>query len=343
MSSLMLSAVNELSEMTLRFPNLFGGMTMTYKRGFNIFGVTIYWYGVIIMIGVVLAYIYAMKRVTRDFGIVKDRAFDVVFVTTIGGFLFARIYYCVFVTLDPNNPTEYNFVTMFTTIRDGGIAIYGGVIGAVVVGAVMCKLRKVRFLAMADLASLGFLIGQALGRWGNFVNQEAYGAECDPDMLFAMTGSRIGAEMGEGVTVHPCFLYESVWCALGFVLLHFYSKKLRTFDGEISLLYIAWYGFERFFVEQLRTDSLYWGPFKVSQWLGAVSFVAAMTCFVIFKIRTKKSGKPLYVNTDASRELIESDLKAEEERRAKKEKKAPSIIEEDETPEKENENGSEDN
>lgn len=340
MSTLMFA--QSLAEMEVRFPNLFGGTVMYFKRGFEIFGITIYWYGVIIAVGVVLAYFYAMRRVTRDFGIVKDRAFDVVFVTIIGGFLFARIYYCVFVTFDPNNPTEYNFITMFTQIRDGGIAMYGGVIGAVIVGAVMCKLRKVKFLAMTDLSALGFLIGQGIGRWGNFVNQECYGAECSPDMLFAMGGSRISAEMGDGVTVHPCFLYESVWCLLGFVLLHFYSKRFRTFDGEISLLYIAWYGFERFFVEQLRTDSLYWGPFKVSQWLAAVSFAAAMTCFVIAKVKTKKSGKPLYVNTDASRELIESDLKAERERLAKKEKKAPSIIEEN-TEEKENENGSEDN
>ncbi len=339
MNALMLAAVRELAQMEVEFPNLFGGMRISYKRGFEIFGVKIYWYGVIIAVGVVLAYFYAMRRVTRDFGIVKDRAFDVIFVTIIGGFLFARIYYCVFVTLDPNNPTKYNLITMFTTLRDGGIAIYGGVIGAVVVGAVMCKLRKVKFLAMADLSSLGFLIGQSIGRWGNLINQEAYGAECSPDWLFAMGGSRISAEMGEGVTVHPCFLYESVWCLLGFVLLHFYSKKLRTFDGEISLLYIAWYGFERFFVEQLRTDSLYWGPFKVSQWLGAFSFAAAIVCFAVFKIRTKKSGKPLYVNTDASRELIELDIKEQEESRAKKEKKAPRIIEE----EKENEDGSEDN
>lgn len=351
MSSLMLAASQTLSEMELEFPNLFGGTVLTYKRGFNILGITIYWYGVIIAVGVVLAYFYAMRRVTRDFGIVKDWAFDVVFVTIIGGFLFARIYYCVFTEL--KNPGSYTIVTVFTHIRDGGIAMYGGIIGAVIVGAVMCRLRKVKFLAMADLSAIGFLIGQTLGRWGNFVNQEAYGAECSPDWLFAMSGSRIRSEMGADAFVHPCFLYESFWCLLGFIFLHFYSKKLRTFDGEISLLYIAWYGFGRAFIEQLRTDSLYWGPFKVSQWLGAVSFAAAAVCFVIFKIRTKKSGKPLYVNTDASRELIELDRKAEEERLAKKEKKAPSIIEQDdmaketEEPEKiedkETENGSKDN
>lgn len=331
-----------LGEMEVEFPNLFGGMAISYRRGFSFFGkFNIYWYGVLIAIGVVLAYIYVMHRATREFGLVKDRVFDVAFVCIIGGFLCARIYYCVFVTLDPNNPTNYNFVTAFTTIRDGGIAIYGGIIGAVLIGIFMCKARKVNFFAMADLASFGFLIGQTIGRWGNFINQEAYGAECDPDWLFAMSGNVIREEMPAGVFVHPCFLYESVWCLLGFVFLHIYSKKLRSFDGEVALLYVAWYGFGRAFIEQLRTDSLYAGPLKVSQWVGAVTFAAAMVCFVIAKVKTAKSGRPLYVNSEASKALIESDLKAELERRAKKEKKAESIIADEKVSEEENEEVSE--
>lgn len=349
MNNLMFAAVNSLEEMNVEFPNLFGGTEMSYRRGFNLFGsngITIYWYGVLIAVGVVLAYIYVMRRVTRDFGLVKDRVFDVVFVTIIGAFICARIYYCVFTNLNPETPQDqkYTFVTMFTKMRDGGIAMYGGTIGAVLIGLLMCRLRKVKFLALADAASLGFLIGQTIGRWGNFINQEAYGAACDSNWLFAMSGNRIRAEMPAGVFVHPCFLYESVWCLLGFVFLHIYSKKLRTFDGEIALLYLSWYGFGRFFIEQLRTDSLYLGTLRVSQWVGAVSFVAAMVCFVICKIRTANSKKPLYVNTDASRELIESDLKAEEERRAKKakkEKKADSILADD--PDSGSESGGEEN
>lgn len=337
MSSLMFAAANTLEEMNVEFPNLFGGTEISYRRGINLFGsngIIIYWYGVLIAVGVVLAYLYVMRRVTRDFGLVKDRVFDVVFVTIICAFLCARIYYCVFTNLNPETPEDqkYTFITMFTKIRDGGIAMYGGTIGAVIFGLLMCKLRKVKFTALADISALGFLIGQTIGRWGNFINQEAYGAECDPNWLFAMSGSRIRAEMPAGVFVHPCFLYESVWCLLGFIFLHIYSKKLRTFDGEIALLYLSWYGFGRFFIEQLRTDSLYIGSLRVSQWVGAVSFVGAMVCFVVFKVRTAKSKKPLYVNTDASRELIESDLRAEEERKAKKAKKektADSIIAEE--------------
>lgn len=334
MNSLMFAAANTLESMDVEFPNLFGGTEISYRRGFNLFGsdITIYWYGVLIAIGVVLAYLYVMRRVTRDFGLVKDRVFDVVFVTIICAFICARIYYCVFTNLNPDTPEDqkYTFITMFTKMRDGGIAMYGGTIGAVIFGLLMCKIRKVKFTTLADVTSIGFLIGQTIGRWGNFINQEAYGAECDPNWLFAMSGSRIRAEMPAGVFVHPCFLYESVWCLLGLIFLHIYSKKLRTFDGEIALLYLSWYGFGRFFIEQLRTDSLYLGSLRVSQWVGAVSFVGAMVCFVIFKVRTAKSKRPLYVNTDASRELIELDLKAEEERKAKKEakknKKAESII-----------------
>ena len=313
-------------DMQVEFLNLFGGTTINYSRGFNLFGLTIYWYGVLIAIGIVLAYCYALRRSTRDFGLVGDRMFDVVFAATIGGFLFARIYYCVFTTLNPNSATKYNIITMFTTIRDGGIAIYGGIIGAVVIGFIFCKIRKVNFFAMADLASLGFLIGQTIGRWGNFINQEAYGEKCDPEWLFAMTGSKITAEMGKNATVHPCFLYESAWCLLGFILLHIYSKKLRTYDGEIALLYVAWYGFGRMFIEGLRTDSLYLGDFRVSQMLALVSCAAAVVTFAICKVVTKKRGTVLYVDSAASRELIEHDKQVEEERRAKKEKKAESIL-----------------
>lgn len=329
------------TQMTVEFPNLFGGFQATYSRSFSLFGIDIYWYGILIAVGIVLAYIYAMRRMTRDFGIIKDRAFDVIFAATIGGFLCARIYYCVFRTLDPNSDTKYNFITTFTTIRDGGIAIYGGVIGGVLIGLLFCKIRKVNFFAMADVASLGFLIGQGIGRWGNFINQEAYGEFCSKDWLFGMTGTRIAEEVGSSAPVHPCFLYESVWCLLGFLLLHLYSKKFRSYDGELALLYVAWYGFERMFVEGLRTDSLYLGKVRISQVLAAVSFIIALFLFIVFKIMAKRSGKPLYVNSEAAAALIEHDRLAEEQRidakkakKADKDKTAPSVLgEEEQAPE----------
>lgn len=313
----------------LEFPNLFGGTEIEYYRGFEVFGVPIYWYGVLIAVGIVLACIYVFHRMEKDFGLSKDRAFDVIFAATIGGFIGARIYFCVFTSLDPTSGKKYDFVTTFTEIRDGGIAIYGGIIAAVLVGFLFCKLRKVHFTTMLDVAALGFLIGQAIGRWGNFVNQEAYGADCAADWPFAMKGSLITSQGITGV-VHPCFLYESVWCLLGFIFLHIYSKKLRTFDGEVFLLYVAWYGLERFFVEGLRTDSLMAGDFRISQIVAAVSCIAALIVFVIFKIYTKKKNIPLYVNSGVGQALLESDRKAEEERlakkAAKKNKKSPSIL-----------------
>ena len=331
MTSMLFAAQEALTEMEVEFPNLFGGTAINYYRGFNLFGVNIYWYGVIIAVGVVLAYLYAMLRATKDFGLVKDRVFDVVFAAIIGGFVCARIYFCVFTEL--KNPGTYTFVTVFTGIRDGGLAIYGGVIGAFLVGFLFCRIRKVNFFAMADLASLGFLIGQTIGRWGNFVNQEAYGEVCDPNWIFGMNGSKIAMEVEAGALVHPCFLYESVWCLLGFLLLHFYSKKLRTFDGEILLMYISWYGLGRFFIEGLRTDSLYAGDFRISQIVAGASFVAGLVLFIAFKVITAKKDTPLYVNTDASKELIAKDLAADEERKrkklAKQEKAAPSILGDD--------------
>ena len=316
----------------LEFPNLFGGTEIEYYRGFEVFGVPIYWYGVLIAVGIVLACVYAFHRMEKDFGLSKDRAFDVIFAATIGGFIGARIYFCVFTSLDPTSGKKYDFVTTFTEIRDGGIAIYGGIIAAVLVGFLFCKLRKVHFTTMLDVAALGFLIGQAIGRWGNFVNQEAYGADCAADWPFAMKGSLITSQGITGV-VHPCFLYESVWCLLGFIFLHIYSKKLRTFDGEVFLLYVAWYGLERFFVEGLRTDSLMAGDFRISQIVAAVSFIAALIVFVFFKIYTKKKNIPLYVNSGAGKALLESDRKAEEERAArkaaKKNKKSPSILDDE--------------
>lgn len=322
LSTISASATDKI---TVEFPNLFQGTKITYSRGFEVFGLSVYWYGILIAAGILLAYLYATFRCEKTFGLPKGRFFDVVFAAVIGGFLGARIYYCVFTTLDPNSGMKYDFVTTFTKIHDGGLAIYGGIIGALIVGFIMCKIRKVSFFATCDIAALGFLIGQTIGRWGNFINQEAFGSECGKDWLFAMKGSIIGE-----TPVHPCFLYESAWCLLGFVLLHFYSRKLRSFDGELMLLYLSWYGLGRFFIEADRSDSLMAGDFKVSQILAAVCFIAGIALFITFKILTKRKNVPLYVNTEQSKALIQKEIQdeldAKQKREAKKNKKAPSIL-----------------
>ena len=335
------------SEIELEFPNLFGGISISYYRGFEIFGFPIYWYGVIITVGVILAILYCMHR-SAQFGADKDRVLDVAIVAIIGGFIGARAYYCIFQTLDPNSGQSYDLITAITHIRDGGLAIYGGIIGGFLVGFVMCRIRKVRFFVMCDIASMGFLIGQCIGRWGNFVNQEAFGAEAPADWLFGMTGSVISQQTSAGAVVHPCFLYESAWCLLGFIALHFYSKKLRSFDGETALLYIAWYGLGRALIEGLRTDSLMLGDVRISQLLAAASFVIAVILLIVFRIVTEKKGIPLYVNTEECAALLEADRqKAEadrlkrEQRRAEKEKAESILIDDDEEEELPPEDGQE--
>lgn len=236
-------------------------------------GWSIYWYGIIIAAGFLGALIYGMKNAPR-YGINTDRMLDVILVTTPLAILSARAYYIIF---DP----DVTFKEFFNFSSSGfqGLAIYGGVIGAFVIGALMCKLRRVSILDLFDVAAVGFLIGQGVGRWGNFTNQEAFGGP---------TGSSWWGMMSEntnGIMVHPCFLYESVWCIAGVFILHYFSKK-RRFSGEIALSYGVWYGLGRGFIEILRSDSLYMGVFKVSSLL---SFVLCIVCGALLVILLKRS------------------------------------------------------
>ena len=244
--------------------NIFG-LEFDYYRYFTIPGTDfkIYWYGVLIAIGFALALIYGLKR-AKSFGISSDRLIDCIIVTAPCAILGARFYYVLFY--------NHDFSTFFD-FRDGGLAILGAVIVAVIVGALMCKLRKVNILSALDLAALGFLIGQAIGRWGNFINQEAFGTATGSDW-FGMTGNIIVEKTGSTALVHPCFLYESLWCFIGFLLLHFLSKK-RAFNGQIAALYMVWYGLGRAVIEGLRTDSLMIGDFiRVSQLLSILMVIA---------------------------------------------------------------------
>jgi phosphatidylglycerol:prolipoprotein diacylglycerol transferase len=318
----------------IEFPNL--GLELNIGRvAFTVFGIDIFWYAIVITISIILAFLYAAKR-SGQFGLISDKVFDAALVGLLGGFLGARLYFVIF------SSESYRFIEIFTRIRDGGLAMYGGVIGAVLFGYVYMKLKKFKIKPVLDLAGLGFLIGIGLGRWGNFFNQEAYGSETS--LPWGMTGNRIANSVGENVLVHPCFLYESLWCLFGFVLLHFYSKKLRTFDGEIALLSVAWYGLGRAFNEQLRTDSLMLGDFKVSQLLASISAGAAIGAFIYFKRKAAKNpAVRLYRDTVESAVAIsehKKELKLRKEKadakKALKEETAPSILLNDETEEKEN-------
>lgn len=280
---------------------------------FSIGNVHIYWYGIIIALAFGLALLYCIPR-AKLLGLHSDRVIDVVIGGTIGGIVGARLYYVIFAWDEFAGDLPRIFMTW-----TGGMAIYGGIIGALVVGLLVAKWRHVKAMPMLDLAASGFLIGQGIGRWGNFINQEAFGS--NTTLPWGMTSQRIvsyltekSGELAElGVTVdpdmpvHPCFLYESIWCLLGVLLLHLYCKH-RKFDGELFFLYIGWYGLGRTVIEGLRTDSLMLGTLRVSQLLAAFCVIASVAFIVSRRIKIRNSGDPtlstLYMDTEESKAIL---------------------------------------
>lgn len=247
-------------------------------------GWDVYWYGIIIATGFLLALLYALKNAKR-YEINTDRMLDVILVTTPVAILCARTYYVIFDGEKLNGISD--FFGFGTSSGFAGLAIYGGVIGAFVCGYIMCRLRKVNILDMFDLTAVGFLLGQGIGRWGNFINQEAYGAFTNSSW-WGMESTRTIEEMGEGL-VHPCFLYESIWCIAGFFVLNFISKK-RKFKGEMILLYCTWYGFGRAIIELLRTDSLMIGRIKVSCLLSVILCVVSIVGLLIINSKIRENA-----------------------------------------------------
>lgn len=238
----------------------------------------IYWYGIIIAAGFLLAGYYVCKRAPQ-FGLSEDTILDVLIWAVPISIICARIYYVVFYwELYANNPISALY------IWEGGIAIYGAVIGAVIVVSIYCKLKKIQVGALLDIGGLGLLIGQFIGRWGNFMNREAYGAVTDSFFKMGLEDS-----LGNVTYYQPTFLYESVWNMVGFAILHFVSKKYRKFDGQIFAMYVAWYGLGRGFIEGMRSDSLYIGStdIRVSQVLGFASCILA-TAYIIYMLKVKK-------------------------------------------------------
>lgn len=268
----------------------------------------VYWYGIIIALGFLLALIYGYTNAKR-FNINVDRMLDVILVAVPVAILSARTYYVLF---DGEKLESFgDFFGFGNSSGFAGLAIYGGVIGAFVSGALMCKLRKIKILDMFDLAALGFLIGQGIGRWGNFVNQEAFGTLTGSDW-WGMESVRTQAVVGDGL-VHPCFLYESIWCIAGFIILHILSKN-RKFSGQIILMYCAWYGFGRGFIELLRTDSLMIGNIRVSSLLSFTLCIAATTALIVLSKRAKASNDTEYSElfADPDDEEIQEKIEPEE-------------------------------
>lgn len=280
---------------------------------FTLFGTefTIKWYGIIIAVGFMLAVIYGLRR-AKHFGIDADRMIDVVLVCTVLGFVGARIYYVLF---SEDRAAFFADPIKILQIWEGGIGIYGGIIGAFLSGLLMCRIRKVNYLAMCDIAALGFLIGQGVGRWGNFFNQEAFGG--NTTLPWGMTGDIIQSGVNgntelydPSLPVHPTFLYESLWCLLGFVLLHILSKKAYKFKGQIFSLYVVWYGFGRFFIELLRTDSLHAGTMKISCFVAVLAVLGGLMLYVIFQNRANGLSRTLAA--DGPTVTIDRDVEEEE-------------------------------
>ncbi len=310
----------------ISFPRL--GLSFPINpTAFTIFGFSVQWYGLLIAVGFLLAFLYYMRR-AKSFGVDPDKFVDIILFAIIGGIAGARAYYCIF---SGDGITSFFDFDFSEGIR--GLAVYGGLIGGILVAVIACKIHKIRVLPALDLAGICFLIAQCIGRWGNFFNMEAFGS--NTTLPWGMWSETISdylserqydlAELGIAVTpsspVHPTFLYESLWCLAGFVLLHFLSKK-RRYDGQIFLYYIAWYGFGRFWIEGLRTDSLMIGRIRVSQLLAALLVVASVVILIVMHSKITRSGDPqyraCYINTEG---WIEEQRITEEKREARKAKK----------------------
>ena len=285
--------MNPSNYSVISFPGL--GLEIDPGRSLSLGPLTIHYYGLIIATGLLLAVIYGLRR-CKQFGIKDDDIVDGVLWVTPFAILCARAYYCIFSWHEfAHDPISVLY------IWNGGLAIYGGVIDAIIGVTVFCHFKKIKLAALLDLVLLGFLIGQSIGRWGNFFNREAFGAATDSFLRMGLYNMRTFAFE----YYHPTFLYESLWNLTGFLLLHFLSKK-RQYDGQIALGYAAWYGLGRALIEGLRMDSLYWGPFRVSQLLAAVSCAAAVGILVWQGFRKHDPAK-LYVNRVEDLTIIDSE------------------------------------
>lgn len=288
------------------------GLEFTLNRvAFSIGNFNVYWYGILIAAGLLLAMAFAF-RYAPDFGINADRLVDVVAIGTVMAIICARIAYVAMA------PFEYESVWEMLDIREGGIAIYGGIIGAFVFGGLAAIWRKLPLRPLFDVVGMGFFIGQGIGRWGNFMNQEAFG--CNTTLPWGMysegtyryltnmqqTLADQGITVDPSLPVHPTFLYESLWCLFGFLVLFLYMKH-RRFHGQLFLMYLFWYGLGRYWIEGLRTDSLLIGNtnLRFSQVVALIT-VAASLVLLIYGLRKSRGHTPMVT-------LAVDDLKKQQE------------------------------
>ena len=273
----------------IAFPGLGIGEFEIDSVAFTIFGLDIAWYAILITFGMIMAVIACTWR-SKLSGITFDDVLDITLFTIPFGVIGARLYY-VLTSLE-----YYHSFADVINIRGGGLAIYGGIIAGGITVLVACFVKKIDFLAFADATYPAVVLAQAIGRWGNFTNGEAYGRQTDWFCRMRLSNLHVLSDFGVQVAeVHPTFLYESLWNFAGFALAQIFYKK-KQYDGQIFLFLAGWYGFGRFFIEGLRTDSLYIHPFgldlRISQVLGMAIFLVSAAFLIFFAIR--KPRKPLF-------------------------------------------------
>ena len=328
------------------FPGLGIGEMELNKIAFTLFGkLEVRWYGLIITLGIIAAAVYVIFRGKKSEHVISDDIIDIGLLTVILGVIGARAYY-VLTTLD-----QYETFGEAIAIWNGGLGIYGGIIGGCLGIVIMCYFKKISWRKLFDMAAPGVMIAQAMGRWGNFFNGEAYGYEIGEttrffffNWEFVLTSDkgtifdvfRMGLqEYGYTTFYHPTFLYESVWNILGFVVANLIYKHKR-FHGQIALFYFTWYGFGRMFIEGFRTDSLYvpGTAVRISQLLGLLCFVGAGTALLVLSILTRKRA-PLLVIEDAAYEAAKK-VEAELAESATEEKPEETVSAETDTAEQTN-------
>lgn len=276
--------------MVVSFPGL--NIELIVNRvAFTVFGIPIYFYGLIIAIGF-LAGIFLASMVAKKLGEKSDLALDLALICSIPAIICARLYYVIFRFDDYKD----NILSIFD-IRSGGIAIYGAVIGAVVAAYVFCRIKNINTLKVFDIGSVGLITGQAIGRWGNFFNQEAFGS--NTNLPWGMTSDAVkeyltalklkGVNVSPDIPVHPTFLYESIWCIITLVVLIFIVYKFYKFNGQVFYAYGALYGLGRLWIEGLRTDSLMIGSVRVSQAVALVSVVVFAALYITYIKKNKRS------------------------------------------------------
>ncbi len=284
------------SDMPISFPGLFGDWEFNPSPVAINFGNGIYWYGIIICLGLILAVLFCARK-AKQYGLNEDNVYDLIIWEIPLCVIGARLYYVIFyLDLYRNSDGSLNFSRMIA-IWDGGLAIYGAVIVAFAVLFIFCRIKKLSFGAFADLGVMGLLIGQSIGRWGNFMNREAFGGETT--LPWRM---RLWTSTTEFIEVHPTFFYESLWNLIGLLLIIFVISRARTFDGENTCFYFIWYGLGRSMIEGLRTDSLYlfnlylFGqPVRVSQALSLALVIGAFIVLIINKRRYPHGQDALFV------------------------------------------------